>query len=862
MFSLNMIRALVVVIFFSLYAVIYVVTTDDKDKRLQEPLQQEIAHLENNYNVTTDRFKIISDNVYNTLLMRPELLELFYRAKQSESEEERVLLRKKLYGEMRPHYERLNKLGVNIILFSFENNRTFLRIHKPEKFNDDLSVVRYSFAYVNANRKSIRGFEQGKISHAFRNIFPLYYKGEYIGSADVSFSSEIMQENMMTLHDTDTHFILDKSIFETNIWKAQKKVKYIQSIEHEGFLFAVTNSRKNSDFAAEKNTIVRVLTDEIRENIGHGEAFSLYYHTGDHGYVIAFLPIKNIKENKTVAYLVSYTDNSYLASMLNEYLWINAISVLLLLLFAFVIYNNIKQRLSLEIEVDRKTKDLQVQKHELEALVGSFDKNVIFSKTDLTGRIVHASEMFCKVSGYRMDELLTHPHNIVRHPDMPSSLFKELWDTLESLSSWSGEIKNRRKDGSFYWLTQTIRPDFNYEGKLIGYYSVSVDITAQKELEAAKEKAEEATRAKSDFLSNMSHELRTPLNAIIGFSQLLKKRDGIAPKERSFIETINTSGEHLLKLINSILDFSKIEAGEIVLEHRDFNLRRVIENVVNQLSFQADEKKLYLHTHYEENAEINVCGDTLRITQILTNLVSNALKFTHEGGIDVSVKKVASNRFRFEVQDSGIGLSPQHQAKLFQPFSQADGSTTRKYGGTGLGLSISKKLVELMNGRIWIESEEGKGSRFIFEIELAECETLREEAADEEPIELLEAHMQELRGRVLMVEDNLTNQLVITSLLEDYGIEIEIANNGQEAVDMFTPDRYALILMDLQMPIMNGYEASRRIRELDREIPIIALTANVMNNETETTRAAGMNAYLHKPVEVNRLLSTLIKYMG
>ena len=246
-------------------------------------------------------------------------------------------------------------------MFSFENNRTFLRVHKPQKYDDDLSAVRYSFTYVNDKKKSISGFEQGKISHAFRNVFPLYYGDEYLGSVDFALSSEVLQENMTQLHGIDTHFIVDKTIFNANVWKRQNKVKYIKSIEHENFLFSLTPSQKEIAFSHDKLELTKVLKEEIYLNIKHHSSFALYNHTDDRVQIIAFLPIKNIKEKRTVAYLVSYSENYYLESMLYKHMWVNIVFVIGLLILYLVIVNNVKKRYFLQLQVKEEVEKNRLQ---------------------------------------------------------------------------------------------------------------------------------------------------------------------------------------------------------------------------------------------------------------------------------------------------------------------------------------------------------------------------------------------------------------------------------------------------------------------------------------------------------------------
>ncbi|MCK4974915.1 MAG: hypothetical protein KAR81_06650, partial [Sulfurimonas sp.] len=267
-----------------------------------------------------------------------------------------------LYNETKPHLDHLSELGVNIMQFVFEDNRSFLRVHKPDKFDDDLSKVRYSILYTNLNQKPINGFEQGKISHAFRNVFPLFFKNEYIGCVDIGFSSEGMQGNMIMMHNTNTHFILNKTIFDAIVYEAENQIKYIQSIEHEDFLFAVTSFYNNDPLKDTKIKINKILKKDIAKNIKHRDTFTLYYHDGNNAYIISYLAIKNIKDQKRVAYLVSYANNPYLEKILHSYIWLNIVSFLALLLLSIGVYIYIKQRIDLKKVVQERTADLEKEK--------------------------------------------------------------------------------------------------------------------------------------------------------------------------------------------------------------------------------------------------------------------------------------------------------------------------------------------------------------------------------------------------------------------------------------------------------------------------------------------------------------------
>ena len=731
-YSLNIIRVFIIILFLSIYSAVFITTTSDKNHRIEMLLNQQIVNLNNNYKIITNGYSTISEIVNYEIFNSSVVLELFYRAKHAQSEQERKIVRDMLYKELKPHYEHLKKAGVNIIQFAFSDNISFLRVHSPDIHGDDLSNIRYSFAYTNKNQKAISGFERGKISHAFRNVFPLYYNDEFLGSVDISFSSQNLQSSMTTLYDIDTHVIINKTIFDTKIYAAKKEINYIKSIEHDDFLFFMPKNRQR--FSYQKMRAITALKGEIAKNIKHKNAFALYYNNDETPHIISFFPIKNIEKNSTVAYLVSYTKNQYLKDMINEYMLVNYLAFFGLTLLFIVIYFNIKQRINLEEIVKERT----------------------------------------------------------------------------------------------------------------------------KELEEEKTKAQRATEAKSQFLANMSHEIRTPINGIIGLYHVLLKTE-LSYKQKDFLKNIGNSANSLLRIINDILDFSKIEAGKLTIDRTTFNLKKTVSNVIESVKFIVENKNIKIHLEYEKNLKDYFYGDSLRISQVLTNLLGNAVKFTSDyGDIYVTIIKVQNEKLRFTVKDTGIGLSQKEKKRLFSSFSQADSSTTRKYGGTGLGLAISKQLVELMDGEIWVESKKGVGSSFIFEIKLKESET---EHLKTKKQESTQEYHNFVANKILLVEDNSTNQLVLLGLLEDNIKDIDIAKNGQEAVDMFEVGKYELILMDLQMPVMDGYEATKIIRKIDKKIPIIALTANAMVEEVEKTKAIGMNEHLTKPINVEKLFETLSRYL-
>jgi len=555
-------------------------------------------------------------------------------------------------------------------------------------------------------------------------------------------------------------------------------------------------------------------------------------------------------------------------------LWVLPIGSAIILVLGFVVVWN--RRLGLEVTERKRvaaelTNVQQMLNIALEASnTGIWQTLPQSSKTSN----VYQSDQWFKQIGYTRDDFEQDQDILAQiiHPDDADTMYNALNDHEKGQTPvFEAEFRLKAKDGSWKWiLSKGQAVDRDESGVPSRMTGVHLDMTERKqaeiELQAAKEAAEDATKAKSEFLANMSHEIRTPMNAIMGMTHLALETD-LTPKQQDYLKKTHRSATSLLGLINDILDFSKIEAGKMDMESVGFHLDDVLDNVSTLISIKAEEMGLALE--FQTPAEIPrfLKGDSLRLGQILINLSNNAVKFTEKGSITIKTELIEETgenyTLQFAVRDTGIGLTKEQIGKLFKSFSQADSSTTRKFGGTGLGLTISKQLVEMMDGKIWVESEPGEGSSFIFTAVFGhgnEEEITARSSQKGFDIEQLKS----IQGaRILLVEDNEINQQVAQEILEKAGFVIDIAEDGKQAVEAVEKTSYDLVLMDIQMPVMDGYESSKEIRKNPqfKDLPILAMSASAMTQDMENALAAGMNGHVPKPIELNLLFSALLEWI-
>jgi PAS domain S-box-containing protein len=505
--------------------------------------------------------------------------------------------------------------------------------------------------------------------------------------------------------------------------------------------------------------------------------------------------------------------------------------------------------------------------------------------TDLNAIIQYVNPKFTDVSGYTASEVIGQNPSILKSGQTAQDVYLQLWDKISNGQPWHGELINKRKNGEVYWEDVHIAPVKSLTGAVIHYVAVKTDITERMqvalelerhrnhlevlvvtrtaELAQAKAVAEAASLAKSNFLANMSHEIRTPMNTIIGMSYLVLKTE-LTSRQRDYIRKVQGSSQHLLRIIDDILDFSKIEAGKLVIENADFKLETVLDNVADLIGNKTSAKGLELVFDIDRDVPSHLRGDSLRLGQILINYSNNAVKFTEHGEINIAISlKEQTDKdvlIYCAVHDTGIGLTPAQKGRLFQSFSQADNSTTRKFGGTGLGLVIAKKLAELMGGEVGVDSEVGKGSTFWFTARLGRSDGQRQQrmlASD-------------LRGkRVLVVDDNASARIVLSDMLSSMSFKVDLTESGESAIFEVKHAEtegvpYDIIFIDWQMPGMNGVETAKLLRQRQSaRIPlIIMVTAYDREDVIKDAEEAGIDDVLIKPVNASMLFEGVTRLLG
>ncbi len=504
----------------------------------------------------------------------------------------------------------------------------------------------------------------------------------------------------------------------------------------------------------------------------------------------------------------------------------------------------------------RKTQEEEITK----LSVGMEQSPVIVMITDTKGNIEYVNQKFCDVTGYAHAEVMGKNPRMLKSGDKKPEDYNILWDTVLSGNEWRGEFRNRKKNGELYWESASISPIRNEKGEIAFFIAIKEDITERKKMEeellAAKEKAEESDKLKTAFLNNMSHEIRTPLNAITGFSDLLNVPEVEKEEIAQYTSVIKQSSNQLLSIIDDIVNIATIEAGQVKILLQETNVNEVFKNIYNQLQIRITTKDLLLKIEsFLPEEKSFVIADETKLTQVLSNLLVNAIKFTEKGLVKYGCK-ITGEYLEFHVSDTGIGIHEDLHDKIFERFRQSDLSISRKYGGTGLGLSISKSFVELMGGKIWLESSPGEGSVFYFTIPHKPVKVVKESDSEKEEIHL------DSKRSFLIVEDEDFNFMLTNRILAEHKMNILRAVDGLEAVEICrNRSDIELVIMDIKIPGINGHEATRRIKAIRPDLPVIALTAYAQEGSREQAINSGCDEYLSKPFKKEELLEIVGKFL-
>ncbi len=524
------------------------------------------------------------------------------------------------------------------------------------------------------------------------------------------------------------------------------------------------------------------------------------------------------------------------------------------------------QILGMGVDITERKKT-EEELNKLSIVADKTDSVVVIS--DKESRVEWVNEAFTRITGYTFEEIKGKlPSKVLIGPNTEPSTLQYMHDKQKKREPFRVEVLNYHKDGNSIWFTITNTPVMS-EGKQ-KFIEIAIDITDKKEAEfqliKAKEKAERSARIKEEFLANMSHEIRTPMNSVVGFIDILLETE-LNTDQLKYVESIHTAGQNLKVILDDILSFSKMEAGKLEIVKKDFSVHELVTRLVDLFTEKAREKRLDLNYTIGSSVPEFIVGDSVRINQILNNLVGNALKFTHEGSVNIGVKAIKVERgkatLQFSVKDTGIGIPKNKLNLVFESFTQATADTTRKYGGTGLGLTIAKRLVELQGGEMRVKSKAGAGTTFSFTIPFVVAD---QKKARKEKVTETRKKRKDLTGyKILLCEDNELNQRLVTEVVSRiYGATLHIADNGQIGLEMLEKEPYDLVLMDIHMPEMDGMETGKRIRASEDErvknTPMIAMTADAMEKEKKRCFSIGMNDYVSKPFRKEELVDKILKH--
>lgn len=692
-------------IFVFLFSVIFIFLREDKNDRIETIQQNKIKNIRTIYKFMMHDFKLAADARYEKIQNDKKIISILKKAANLPVEKQ-AKLRQELYVYLEPMFYRLKYIGLTNLHFVFEDNKTFLRMHKPNKYGDDLSKYRYTFKYVNDFREPISGYEQGRTKHGFRYVYPIYdRRGEYLGAIDFTFSSVYLQKVLADSLGIYTHFLIDKKILNLKAWKdGDVGYDYKTSIESENFSI-VSNSSLND---LKENTQHLVLTKKIRQKIRDKlksrKDFSIYIIKNKNVLLLTFLSIQNVKDKKTIAYLVAYTKDKTIYDIIKRY------KILLFVLFVMlsvILYFQYK----LLIGKNLLEKEVQKQIRYIQELHESYDKNIIASSVDIDGKIVYVSEAFCDIFGYSKEELIGKTHRIFRCKDDKKSVYKRLYMAISKGEVWKDRIKTKNKKGDVFWFDTVVSPIFDSKKNIVGYSIIGHDVTSKKnleelnrtleekisqEVENIREKDKQLIRQSrlaqmGEMISMIAHQWRQPLSAISSTSSVivlkarLKKLDLDMTIELA--EKISHYVQHLSSTINDFREFFKPNKEKKVVMYS-----ALVESVLSIVEDSISNKNIKLIKDFDCKCEVETYANEIK--QVILNLIKNAEDILIEKEVKNPYIKVTTysqdDKVILEVSDNGGGIPESLIDRIFDPYF----STKSKKDGTGLGLYMSKTIIE------------------------------------------------------------------------------------------------------------------------------------------------------------------------